>query len=131
MKLLGYIAIGAALGGVARFLLAGFIQQRAGPSFPSGTLLVNLSGAFLLGVFVKVALQSAAVTPEMYAFLTTGFCGGYTTFSTFSYETTRLLDDGQYVTASSYVLASVAGGLAATMLGFALARWLLTLRGRA
>src|SRR5579871_2988707 len=93
MKVVIYVAVGAALGGVARFMLAGFIQQRAGPSFPAGTLVVNLSGAFLLGMLVKLALQSAAITPEMRAFLTTGFCGGYTTFSTFSYETTLLLED--------------------------------------
>ena len=131
MKLLGYIAIGAALGGVARFLLAGFIQQRAGPSFPSGTLVVNLSGAFLLGILVKIALQSASITPEMRAFLTTGFCGGYTTFSTFSYETTVLLEDGQYASATTYVLLSVVGALGATMLGFAAASWLLAFRTRA
>src|SRR5579871_1940975 len=99
LKLVTYIAIGAALGGVARFLLGSFIQQRAGPSFPAGTMVVNLTGAFLLGFLVKLATQSASITPEMRAFLTTGFCGGYTTFSTFSYETTMLLEDGQYGTA--------------------------------
>ena len=130
MKVVGYIAAGAALGGIARYLLASFIQQRAGPSFPAGTLVVNLSGAFLLGILVKVALQSAAISPEMRAFLTTGFCGGYTTFSTFSYETTVMLQDGEYASATTYVLLSVLGSLGATLLGFAAASWLLSMRER-
>ena len=130
MKVWVYVAVGAALGGVARFGLAGFIQQRAGLSFPTGTLVVNLTGAFLLGVLVKVAAQSASITPETRLFLTTGFCGGYTTFSTFSYETTMLLQDGEYGTATTYVLVSVLGSLAATVLGFAAGTWLLALRER-
>lgn len=130
MRVWLYVAVGAALGGVARFGLAGFIQQRAGPSFPTGTLLVNLSGALLLGFLVRLASQSSSITPEMRLFLTTGFCGGYTTFSTFSYETTTLLQDGEYLTATSYVLISVLGSLAATLLGFAVASWVLALRER-
>lgn len=130
MRVWVYVAVGAALGGVARFGLAGFIQQRAGPSFPTGTMVVNVSGALVLGFLVRLASQSASITPEMRLFLTTGFCGGYTTFSTFSYETTTLLQDGEYLTATSYVLISVLGSLAATLLGFAVAGWVLALRER-
>lgn len=130
MKLYVYVAIGAAFGGVARLALSGFVQQRAGPDFPAGTLVINLTGSFLLGVLIRYALQSTAVSPEMRAMLTTGFCGGYTTFSTFSYETALLLEDGEYGRAGLYAGASVLGALLATFAGFACAEWLLRLRER-
>jgi CrcB protein len=128
VKVFVYVAIGAALGGVARLALAGFVQQRAGAGFPAGTLIVNLTGSFLLGALIRYALQSTAVTPEMRAMLTTGFCGGYTTFSTFSYETAVLLEDGEYARAALYVGVSVIGALLATFAGFACAEWLLRWR---
>lgn len=130
MRLFVYVAIGAALGGVARLALSGFVQQRAGADFPAGTLVINLTGSFLLGVLIRYALQSASVSPEMRAMLTTGFCGGYTTFSTFTYETAVLLEDGEYGRAGLYVGASVIGALLATFAGFACADWLLHLRER-
>lgn len=130
MKLFVYVAIGAAIGGVARLALTAFVQQRAGADFPAGTLVVNLTGSFLLGVLIRYALQSASVGPEMRAMLTTGFCGGYTTFSTFSYESAVLLEDGEYGRAGLYVGVSVVGALLATFAGFACAEWLLRLRGR-
>ena len=130
MRLFVYVAIGAAVGGVARLALSGFVQQRSGADFPAGTLVINLTGSFLLGVLIRYALQSASVSPEMRAMLTTGFCGGYTTFSTFSYETAVLLEDGEYGRAGLYVGASVIGALFATFAGFACADWLLRLRER-
>ncbi|HTI64076.1 MAG TPA: fluoride efflux transporter CrcB [Gemmatimonadaceae bacterium] len=130
MKLFVYVAIGAAIGGVARLALSGFVQQRAGADFPAGTLVINLTGSFLLGVLIRYALQSASVSPEMRAMLTTGFCGGYTTFSTFSYESAVLLQDGEYGRAGLYVAVSVFGALLATFAGFACAEWLLRLRAR-
>jgi CrcB protein len=126
-----YVAIGAALGGMSRFALAGFIQQRAGVDFPAGTLLVNITGSLLLGFLMRVLLQSTLVTPEMRAMLTTGFCGGYTTFSTFSYETALLLEDGEYGRAALYVGSSVAVSLVGTFLGFVLAHRLLAFREQA
>lgn len=130
IKLFVYVAIGAAVGGVARFALSGFVQQRAGADFPAGTLVINLTGSFLLGVLIRYALQSASVTPELRAMLTTGFCGGYTTFSTFSYETAVLLEDGEYGRAGLYIGVSVLGALLLTFAGFACADWLLRLRER-
>lgn len=130
MRLFVYVAIGAAVGGVARLALTGFVQQRAGADFPAGTLVVNLTGSFLLGFFVRYALQSASVGPELRAMLTTGFCGGYTTLSTFSYETAVLIEDGEYGRAGLYVGASVVGALIATFAGFACAEWVLRLRER-
>jgi fluoride exporter len=128
VKVFWAVAIGAALGGVARFYLADIIQHRAGIDFPAGTLVVNITGSFLIGFFLRYALQSAVIGPEMRLFLTTGFCGGYTTFSTFSYETITLLQDGEYSRASVYVGTSVALALVATVLGIAAANWLLALR---
>ena len=85
-----YVALGSAVGGVARFALATIVQQRVGPDFPAGTLVVNVSGSLLLGFLLRYSLGTVAISPEVRALLTTGFCGGYTTFSTFSYETFTL-----------------------------------------
>lgn len=123
------VAVGAAIGGVSRYYLSAFIQQRAGADFPTGTLVINITGSFLIGFIVRYALQSGGVSAETRALLTTGFCGGYTTFSTFSYETAMLLEDGEYARAGWYIGASVAISIAATFLGFAAANRLLALRG--
>ena len=124
------VAFGAALGGVARYYLASALQQRLGATFPWGTLVVNVSGSLLLGVLIRYALATPTVSVEMRALLTTGFCGGYTTFSTYSYETATLLEDGQYGRAGTYALGSVLLALAATFAGFVLARELIALRER-
>jgi CrcB protein len=122
------VAVGGALGCVSRYYLTAFIQQRAGPSFPLGTLLINITGSFLLGFIMRYALQSGAVSAETRMLLTSGFCGGYTTFSTYSYETAMMLDDGEYGRAALYVGSSVVLALAGTLLGFAAANRLLALR---
>ena len=128
MKLLGYVGLGAAIGGMARFLLGAFIQQRAGADFPMGTLLINITGSFVLGFVMRYALQSGMLSPELRALLTTGFCGGYTTFSTFSYETALLIEDGEYSRAALYIGLSVGVALAFIFLGFIAAQRLLELR---
>jgi len=124
------IAFGAAVGGVSRYYLASSLQQRLGVAFPWGTLVVNVTGSLLLGFLIRYALATPAVSVELRAMLTTGFCGGYTTFSTFSYETAALIEEGQYERAGAYVLASVVLSLLATVCGFILARELLALRER-
>lgn len=128
MRVFWAVAVGAALGGVSRHYLSVFVQQRAGADFPVATLLINVTGSFLLGLIMRYALQTDAISPEARTFLATGFCGGYTTFSTFSYETLRLLEEGEYGRAGLYVGASVVVALLATLLGFAAAQKLLTLR---
>jgi CrcB protein len=125
-----YVALGSAVGGVARFLLGTLIQQRAGGTFPTGTLLVNVTGSLLLGFLLRYALGSAAVSPETRALLTTGFCGGYTTFSTFSYETIALLEEGQHQRAALYIALSVVLSLAACLAGAIIAREMLGARAR-
>jgi CrcB protein len=125
--MLWYIAAGSALGGVSRYLIGGVVQRLFDTTFPAGTLVVNLTGSFLLGFFLRFALDTPALTPELRAFLTIGFCGGYTTFSTFSYETVALLEDGEWVRAAMYAGLSVLLALGATILGFLAARGILAL----
>jgi CrcB protein len=129
MNLLWYVAIGSAVGGASRFALSSFIQQRAGV-LPVGTLIVNITGSLALGFLLRYALGSTSVSAETRALLTTGFCGGYTTFSTFSYETVKLIEDGDYRRAATYVIASVALSLVATFLGIIAASELLAARSR-
>lgn len=125
-----YVAIGSALGGVSRYLVGGFLQRLLDTTFPIGTLVVNVSGSFLLGAILRYGIETPTLTPEVRALLTVGFCGGYTTFSTFSYETIALLKDGEWTRASAYAAASVLLSLLGTFLGFGLAREVIALRGR-
>jgi CrcB protein len=126
--MLWYIALGSALGGVARYLLGGLIQRATEGTFPLGTLVINVTGSFLLGLLYRYAAESAAVTPEVRAMLTIGICGGYTTFSTFSYESVRLLEDGEYTRALAYVGLSVVLSVGGAILGITVGRELLALR---
>ena len=123
--LLAYAAIGGAMGTGARYALTLLIQSRSSSTFPIATLLINASGSILLGFLMRYGLESASASPEVRLLLTTGFCGGYTTFSTFSYETARLLEDGEWSRGALYVVASVVVSLVGTFVGFALARALL------
>jgi fluoride exporter len=124
------IAIGAAVGGVSRYYLSAAVQHRMGSTFPWGTLVINVTGSLLLGFLMRYAISTPAVSVEMRALLTTGFCGGYTTFSTYSYETAALIEDGQLGRAGTYALASVLLALVGTFGGFALAREVIALRER-
>jgi CrcB protein len=125
MKLLinaGYVAAGAAIGGALRYLATVYIQHRAGPGFPVATMLINITGSLLLGFLVAYLAETAIVRPEVTLLLTSGLCGGYTTFSTFSYETFALMRDGEYQRAGMYIVLSVGVSLVAMFAGFAAAR---------
>ena len=128
MNLLWYVALGSAVGGASRFALSTFVQQRASSAFPFGTLIVNITGSLILGFVLRYALASPSVSAEVRALLTTGFCGGYTTFSTFSYESIALIEDGDYRRAAIYIVLSVVLSLVATFLGIAAAGQLLAAR---
>jgi CrcB protein len=108
-------------GTLARYGLQGFVQQRTGSTFPSGTLLVNLSGCFFLGLLGQYALTHLTIPADWRIGITVGFFGAFTTFSTFSYETVRMLDDGDWARAAVYVLSSVLGGLIAVFAGLRIA----------
>ena len=128
--MLFYVALGSAVGGMSRYLVGGLVQHLWETTFPTGTLFVNFSGSFLLGLFLRYALDTPSFSPEIRALLTIGFCGGYTTFSTFSYETIALLDSGEWARASMYVAASVLLSLGGTFLGATLAREVMVPRER-
>ncbi len=113
------MAVGGVLGALARFAAAGWAARLGGPPFPWLTLLVNLLGCFLLGLLLRL-LPGWDVSPEMRALLTVGFCGSFTTFSTFGYETVALIETGAPFLAALYVAASVGLGL----LGVACGLWL-------
>lgn len=122
------VALGGALGSVSRFLLGPALQRALDATFPVGTLFINVTGSLVLGFVMRLAIDGASVTPEARAFLAIGFCGGFTTFSTFSYEAIRMLEDGEGWRALIYVLASVLLSLGAAFLGVVAARELLALR---
>ena len=128
--MLWYIAVGSAIGGMSRFILGGLVQRASAGTFPLGTLVVNVTGSFLLGAILRYAIDTPTLSPEIRAFLTVGFCGGYTTFSTFSYETAALLEDGEWSRAGLYVALSLGLSLAAMFLGFAASRELIQARER-
>lgn len=128
MRLVLFVALGGAAGSAARHALGSAIQLRSGGEFPLGTLMVNVTGSLLLGFLFRYALETPAISTEMRALLTAGFCGGYTTFSTFSYETVKLLEDGDWRRAGLYAGLSVAVSLIATVLGMAGAAQLLAVR---
>lgn len=114
------VALGAA-GTLARYWLQGVVQYRTGSAFPTGTLIVNLLGCLLLGGIGEYALTHLVIPPEWRIGITVGFFGAFTTFSAFSWETVRLLEDGEWMRAVAYVVASVVGGLLAVVAGMRIA----------
>ncbi len=124
MRIAATIAFFCAGGGLARYYLSGWIYSLLGRAFPYGTFAVNIIGAYLIGLIMELGLRSTMLSDTLRIGLTVGFMGGLTTFSTFSYETFKLLEDGQVVTAFANVLASVAVCLLCTWLGILTVRTL-------
>ncbi|SRR5579871_3335738 len=115
------IALFGAIGTLARYGLQGVVQLRMGSSFPYGTLLINLSGCFLLGLIGQFTLNRVVIPPDWRVAIAVGFFGGYTTFSSFGWETAKMLEDGEWLRASTYVGASVFAGLLLSIAGIRLA----------
>jgi CrcB protein len=111
------------LGTIARYALQGLVQFRTESTFPSGTLVVNLVGCFLLGGIGQFGLDHLAFPPDWRVAVTVGFFGAFTTFSTFSWETVHLFEDGDWIRACVYVTVSVLGGLVLVRTGMRMARW--------
>jgi fluoride exporter len=116
------VVLGSALGGTARYFLSGVIARRVGETFPWGTLSINVSGAFLIGVLGALARDNASwfAAPNPWLFAVTGFLGCYTTVSSFSLQTLSLARDGEGGRAIGYVAISVALSIGAVAVGFAL-----------
>ncbi len=118
------VAVGGAVGSVGRYLMQLAVARHFIHPFPLGTLLVNVLGCLLIGLFYALAEKGTIASPEIRLLLTTGLCGGFTTFSTFSYESLNLLENGQYGLMALYVVGSVLLGLLATFGGVGLGRLL-------
>lgn len=117
LKLILLIGTGSFAGGVLRFLVSRFVQNSVLSSFPYGTLVVNTLGCFLVGVFYGLSERGNLIDSDWRMFLTVGFCGGFTTFSTFANENVSLLRDGDFFNFALYTSLSVFIGLLATYLG--------------
>ena len=116
------IAIGGALGALARYWLNAFVATRWPTNFPLGTFIINITGSFVIGFFLTFATVRYDLHPHWRLFIAVGFLGAYTTFSTFEYETLKLIEEGHLPTALFYVLSSVIVGLIAVWAGAAAAR---------
>lgn len=122
MKTLLYIALGGGLGSVLRYLTSLVMNKYCTSVFPYATFVTNVLGCLLIGLFFGYLEKQQAISQDLKFFLITGFCGGYTTFSTFSYENLQLLQTNQMLTAFLYISLSVFLGLMATWFGLILAK---------
>lgn len=118
------VALGAAFGGVLRYWLSGAVQKILPVNFPYGTLSVNIIGSFILGIVIFYFDERKLVSPELKILLTVGFCGGFTTFSTFSFETISLLRDSEYLFASLNILLNLFLTFFAVVLSYYLVKFL-------
>jgi CrcB protein len=116
------VAVGGAFGAVARFAIDGWVSERTGGLFPWGTLFINLSGAFLLGLLATLAIDRSVLSPEIRPIAMIGFLGAYTTFSTWMLDCWRLMQEGAWALAAANLVGSVLLGLVAVGAGIALGR---------
>jgi CrcB protein len=123
------ICLGGAVGTAARYLLGGLIARWAGPDFPYGTLLINVLGSFLIGILQQVGLSSLLLPEALRVALAIGVLGGFTTYSSFSYETIKLLEAGSWAAATTYVALTTGLCLACCAAGLSLGRVLTEGRG--
>jgi fluoride exporter len=121
LRLLLIAAFGA-VGTLARYGLQGLVQVKMNSTFPYGTLLINLTGCFFLGLLGQAMLSRMIVSPEWRMAITIGFFGGYTTFSSFGWETAKMMEAGEWLQATSYVAASVIFGILLSAVGIRLAQ---------
>ena len=122
MKSIILVSIGGALGSVFRYFTSIFINKYFYTLFPLATFLVNIVGCLLIGVLLGLLDKHLVVSSELKLFFVTGFCGAYTTFSTFSLENINLLQSGNYFLALLYIVLSISLGLLAVWLGFMLGK---------
>jgi CrcB protein len=117
-----WVAMASGAGGALRYLAGRWVQPSAGNGFPLATLLVNLLGCLLIGIFSGLSARQGGLSPQTSLLLTTGFCGGFTTFSAFAWENVQMLRSGNAMNAILYIIASLALGLAAAWAGLLLTK---------
>ncbi|MDP9629821.1 UNVERIFIED_ORG: CrcB protein [Ensifer adhaerens] len=122
MSQLLLVGAGGAIGSMARYLVGLWTVQRWGPALPWGTLMVNVTGSFLIGLLAELIMRKFGASPEMRLFLITGVLGGYTTFSAFSLDAIMLLERGDAALALGYIAASIVLSILAVLAGLALMR---------
>ena len=122
LKSLLIVGTGSFIGGAMRYLLSTLMKNVCGQGFPWGTLMVNLLGCFLFGMVFAMFSKSNATDNTLYLLLTTGICGGFTTFSTFANESVQMLQQGNTWGFVGYVATSVVAGLALIALGYGVAK---------
>ncbi|MGC8941473.1 MAG: fluoride efflux transporter CrcB [Sulfurihydrogenibium sp.] len=116
------LAFGGAVGTIGRYLVGVYSAKLLGTNFPYGTLIVNILGSFIIGFFMIIFLEKLSLDPIWRLFVAVGFCGGFTTMSSFSFETLMLLSDGEYLKAFLNVFLNVFLSLGSAFLGIVLAR---------
>jgi len=117
------VALGGGIGSAARYLVGGWFASRFGPAFPYGTFFINVTGSFIIGFFLAFAQERVSLGPYWRTFFAVGFVGGYTTFSTFEYESISLLQDRELLLCALYMVGSVFTGAFAAIAGIALGNW--------
>jgi len=119
-----YISVGAVLGACARYLLSNYVAKMAFSIFPYGTLLINVTGSLLLGFFLILATERLFIADRWRLLVAVGFCGSYTTFSSYAFESFALMEQGQWVQVAWNVVGSNLLCLVSVAAGAALARWI-------
>lgn len=119
-----WVGLGGFLGANARYLLGGWVTSHWGAGFPYGTFVINVTGSFILGFFLAFAQDRTWVAPSARLLFAVGFVGAYTTFSTFEYETVRLLQDGELLLGTLYLAGSVVTGAVSAVAGIVLGSWI-------
>jgi len=119
-----WIALGAVVGASARYFLSGYIAKVLSPGFPYGTLIINITGSLVLGFFLIWTSERVLLDPRWRFLIAVGFCGSYTTFSSYAFETFALFEQGQWLLMSGNIIANNVLCLAAVLAGAAFARWI-------
>ena len=118
------VGLGGFVGANARYFVSTWIAKKVDPSLPWGTLAVNVTGSFIIGAFLAWTTERVLVDPASRLLIAVGFCGAYTTFSSYAFETVRLLEQGQFLSAAGNFFANNLLSLFAVMAGMILVRWI-------
>lgn len=117
-----YVMAGAALGGLLRYVVSDLVQRNTKIIFPIGTLSVNIIGSFLIGLIIFILGEKEIISTEMRLFLTVGLCGGFTTFSTFSYETLMLFQEAEFLYATANIIFNIVFSIAAIYIAYLISK---------